>query len=212
MQQPRAILTITLTNIGGECDAMQLRDRTFKLHASWPMRPWWKPSCRMFRRWRRSFAKALDFCPYTTSFSCHDKCQWARRNPFFLSRQLQRAAARPRPRVSGFTWDITVLWQEIIACECAQPSTGHIGSCALRNVHLTFPRLPSRDRAVVVVIVGEVLKIWRASYPLTPPQGKTDGSFRNSFIHLLAPGKNSSRTNLSRKNSDGLFFSKIELT
>lgn len=54
---------------------------------------------------------------YTTSFSCHDKCQWARRNPFFLSRQLQRAAARPRPRVSGFTWDIPVLWQEIIACE-----------------------------------------------------------------------------------------------
>jgi len=193
---------------------MQLRDRTLKLHAS---RPTVMEAFASNIPARRSFAKALDFWPYTTSFSCHDKCQWARRNPFFLSRQLQRAAVRPRPRVSGFTWDIPVLWQEIIAFEYVQASTRHISSCALRNVspHFaqrtqhTFPRLPSRDRAAVVVIVGEVLKIWRACTCWLHRKEKLTAPLE---IHPFArSSKNSFWTNLSRKNSRMAFFlSKIE--
>ena len=192
---------------------MQLRDRTLKLHAS---RPTVMEAFASNIPTRRSFAKALDFWPYTTSFSCHDKCQWARRNPFFLSRQLQRAAVRPRPRVSGFTWDIPVLWQEIIAFEYVQASTRHISSCALRNVspHFarrtqhTFPRLPSRDRADHRRRRRHrrwSIKNMACLYLLTPPQGKTDGSFRNSSICSFQQ-KLVLNKFVQEKLSDGLFF------
>lgn len=80
-------------------------------------------------------------------------------------------SARPRPRISGFTWDIPVLWQEIIACECVQDRPGtsaaaHFVTFASLCTMCTFPRLPSRDR---VLVVDDAFKMWRA-HSLNIPQ------------------------------------------
>lgn len=97
------ILTITLTNTRGNATRCNYGDRTtLRLHASWSRRS--RDRGNKLRRVKYS-ARALDFWPYTTSFSCHDKCQWARRATLSSCHDSCSAqSARPRPRISGFIY------------------------------------------------------------------------------------------------------------
>lgn len=163
-------------------------DRTLRLHASWSRHSRDGEKLRVKYSAGSSARELLTSGRTRPHFRVTINVSERGAQPSLPVTTVAARSARPRPRISGFTWDIPVLWQEIIACECVHTgSTGHIGSCAFRNVRFTLhdvhfstpaftrPRRRRRD---------EVSKMWRV-YSLNTPQGKLMTVSLETRFHLL---------------------------